>query len=451
MDRRPAEEQFANFALNSHFASLPEQARQSAATFLLDTIGVGIAGSATPEAQQVAQATKLWGAGDAGHALGSGHALPTASAAYLNSFQIHCQEFDCLHEPATVHAMAVVGGALLAVGEARNFTRDQLLLGVAVGVDIAATLGLAASGPLRFFRPATAGALGAAAALARLVELDEHGFYDLWGLTYSQLCGTMQAHVEGSIALPLQIASASRAAVNGLELVLSGLTGPKNVLEGPFGYFELFEKGGNLERTLSELGTVWRVTELSHKPYPTGRAAHGTLDALQQLQQQHGLSLNAVSKITAHVPPLVHRLVARPSKVAMSRSYARLCLPYLSPLLLRDGTIDASSFSAKNLKDAELLRAGTRVHVVLDDNDDPNAMRPQHIEVETAEGATLDCAIEHTLGSPERPLRRERYLEKFRACLAAAELPVERVEQLTSLLDSSADYETGELIALSVR
>ncbi len=449
MTRLDAVDRFAEFVLGTGLGALPEAAVRAAEAFFLDTIAVGIAGSRADTAAQVQRAVADWGDGGAGTVLGSGARLPVSSAAFVNSFQIHCQEFDCLHEPATVHAMAVLTGALLAVAEERGFSGADLILGVALGVDVAANLGLAASGSLRFFRPATAGALGATAALARLERFDAEQFKDAWGLSYGQLAGTMQAHVEGSVALPLQIAAAARAAVNSIGFVRQGLGGPHDILEGPFGYFALFEDGGDLAPVLASLGSAWRVTELSHKPFPTGRAAHGTLDALGALRRERHFDMKDVAAINAYVPPLVKRLVDRPVKAHMTRNYARLCLQYLVPVFLKTGTIDTASFSDALMNDAEILEQGRKIRVVDDGNPDPNALRPQQIEVLLSDGTRLDRPVPFTLGSPENPLSREQRLAKFAHCLDAAGFGRNRAAGLLRRLESLEELSTtAELMRL---
>lgn len=443
-------QQFADFVLGSTPESLTPEARAAATVFLMDTVAVGIGGSRAPEAHRVFRAAARWGHGHDAHVLGTGAALPTPSAAFVNSFQIHCQEYDCLHERATVHAMAVVGGALLAVAETRRLSGAELLLGVALGVDVAVTLGLAATGGLTFFRPATAGALGASAALARLTQQSTRGFLDLWGLTYSQLAGTMQAHVEGSVALPLQIAAGARAAVTSLDLLESGLSGPHDILDGPFGYFTLFEEGGDLAPLVEHLGKPWRVTELSHKPFPTGRAAHGALDGLLQLNDQHPLTLANVAEVRVRAPALIHRLVARPSHMTMNRSYARLCLQYLAPKLIRDGSIDLTSFGDDSLMDEEILRFGERVRILIDNEVDANAMRPQSVEVELTNGDTLTHSVPHTLGSPERPLSLEHRMAKFDHCLESADIESRQATRLKAQLEHIWELEdTAHLMALT--
>jgi 2-methylcitrate dehydratase PrpD len=444
-----AVDRIAEFVLGSHYDDVPAQALASADLFLADTISVGISGSVVDSATRVLRCARDWGQGDVATVLGSGDRLPSASAAFVNSFQIHCQEFDCLHEGATVHAMAVLGGALLAAAEEQSYSGREIRHAVALGVDVASNLGLAASGGLRFFRPATAGTLGATAALARLEGFDGTAFRDAWGLAYSQLAGTMQAHVEGSVALPLQVAAAARAAVNSIQLVRNGLSGPHDILEGPFGYFRLFEDGGDLEAVLQNMGQTWRVSELSHKPFPTGRAAHGTLEGMIRLRREQTFEMDDIVAVNAHVPPLVKRLVARPVTADMDISYARLCLQYLVPVLMRNDRIDTTSFSDTLLRDSDILAQGSKVRVSDDGNPDPNALRPQQLDVELRDGTRLEYCIPHTLGSPQNPLTSEQRREKFSRCLGDAGIAGNQVAKLRHRLENMHELKTAaELLPL---
>ena len=114
----------------------------------------------------------------------------------------------------------------------------------------------------------------------------------------------------------------------------------------------------------------WRLSELSHKPFPSGRAAHGTLDALQRIQRTTPLDLDNIIAINAYVPPLVKRLIARPVKADMAVNYARLCLQYLVPVYLKSGVLDTRSFTADLLHDPDILSNGRKVHVFEDGNPD---------------------------------------------------------------------------------
>ena len=290
---------------------LPDGVRADAVRLLTDTLAGGAAGGASPEALKLLPVAQGWGASEEARTLTAAR-LSAPSAAFFNGFAIHCLEWDAVHEPAVVHALSVVTAALLASSDRMGSgDPDAFLTALAVGVDVASGLGLSATGPMKFFRPSTAGVIGAALAVARLEGVSHAQMADVLGLAYSFAGGTMQAHVEASIALPLQIGRAAQAAVQAVDLVKAGMTGPHDALEGPYGYAALIEPL-DLARYTADLGQIWRIGEVSIKPFPSGRASHGALGALQALRTQGPVTLENVARIELFAPPLIHRLVGRP-------------------------------------------------------------------------------------------------------------------------------------------
>lgn len=387
---------------------MPLHVRADAERLLADTLAVGAAGAASPAALTVLPSVRGWGAGDDARIL-SGQKLPASSAAFFNGFAVHCLEWDAVHEPAVVHGLSVVTAALLAVSDRAGGSKsDDFLTALAVGVDIASGIGLSATGPMQFFRPATAGILGAALAVARLEGLSRNQMADVLGLAYSFASGTMQAHVEASIALPLQIGRAAQAAVQSVDLVKAGLTGPHDVLAGPFGYSNLIEPL-DLSRYTAGLGDVWRVSEVSIKPFPSGRASHGALGALHELRNAGMVSLDSVESIELVAPPLIHRLVGRPFQKSAPMNYNRLCLAFLAPLMVRDGFIDPHN------KDT-IESLADRVTVRTDRNRNGNALSPQNLIVTLRDGTTIQRQIDANLGSPDAPMSKAQYDSKYGLC-----------------------------------
>jgi 2-methylcitrate dehydratase PrpD len=383
-----------DFAAAPHV--LPSQVRADALRLLADTLAVMAAGTASTETRQV---------------IASG-----AGEAFVNGFAIHCLEWDAVHEPAVVHALSVVTAALLAAsGRVGSRDPDTFLTALAVGVDIASGLGLAATGPMRFFRPATTGIIGAALAVARLEGLSREQMADVLGLAYSFAGGTMQAHVEASVALPLQIGRAAQAAIQAVDLVKAGLSGPHDVLEGPFGYSALIETL-DLSRYTTQLGQVWRISDVSIKPFPSGRASHAILAIVADVRE----SGSAIESLTAHVPPLIMRLVGRPFASDMTPAYARLCLPLLAALMLRDGRIDPRRFTPETFADPTIRELSDKVSIVLDDNPDDNALSPQRLEIAYADGTKESLLIPHTLGSPKAPMSVTQAAAKYDLCRVLA-------------------------------
>jgi len=368
-----------------------------------------------------------WGQGrDCGVLGRPGLTLPQSSAAFVNAFQIHAQEFDCVHEPAVVHPMATVGAVILSEADQASAANDpvsgeQLLVALVAGVEVAASLGLCATAPLKFFRPATAGIFGCVAALISLRRMPVETGVAAFGYALAFASGTMQAHAEGKPALPIQIANAARAAVVAVDLAGAGLPGPEASIEGPFGYLTLFETAHDLT-PLIHPAAGFRISEVSWKPFPTGRAAHGGIVALQTLMAVHRLDADAVAEVVYRAPPLIHRLVGRRPTAEMAPAWARLCLAWLGAVVLTRGTVGLADFTAESLSDPTLLSLAERIRVVADDNPDPAAFTPAILTVTTTAGRVLSHTVNAQFGSPAQPLSREQHLAKQEACLEFAGL-----------------------------
>jgi aconitate decarboxylase len=401
---------------------LPAAARHAAKVFIADSVGVGIAGAAAPWRKEVLDMAAAPGGAPQVTVWGTGERLPLAAAAMVNGYQMHALEFDCVHEGAVVHAMSAVLPCLVGWAErAGGVSGEKLLRAVIAGVDVAVTLGLCSRAPMRFFRPANCSGFGAVAGLGLLAGLDEGQLRDAIGTYYGQCAGTMQAHEEASPQLAMQMGFAARSAVAAVELAERGMPGPRAPISGQFGYFALFD-GVADPAPFGALGRAWRVCELSHKPFPSGRATHGGVDGLQQLIAAHGIAAGRVRAGRFLVPPLTHRLVGRPPQDGMTLAYARLCLAYCGAVCLRRGTVGLDDFSPAALADPATLALARRLTVTADGNPDPNALDPARVELDLADSGTVACDVADVLGSPARPLSATAARAKFDACGAAAAL-----------------------------
>ncbi len=435
-------EKLARHVAETEFEHLPEAAVGAAKTFLLDSLGVAVAGSGEPWALKLAETAAQWGSGDDATVWVHGTRLPAASAALVNSYFLHCLEFDCVHEGAVVHTMATLIPAALAQAEKQRATKaaqggvggpegpvdgKRFLLAIVLGVDVAATIGEATGAAMRFFRPATIGSFGATAAVCKVLGLDEETTVNAFGALYGQISGTLQPHIEGSPLLPMQMGFNTRAALTAVDLARAGLVAPRDVLTGRYGYYNLYEDGNpQLDAPLERLGKDWRITELSHKPYPAGRLIHGAIGGALQLRARHGFAADDVAKVTVEVPPLVHQLVSRPDVALPSPNYARLCTSFVVATALLHGGVDVPHYAPERLADPRVHDLAARVEVVLDANPDAKAMAPQQVRIVLKNGDTHETRVEHLPGHPDAPLSDAENLEKFRRCWGYGALPMKR-------------------------
>ncbi|WBQ13380.1 MmgE/PrpD family protein [Hyphomonadaceae bacterium BL14] len=437
-----APEAFVRHVLRQDWGAIPAPARAAAQAFLLDTLAVGIAGRRAWLADKVLDVARSWGSADAqtpgAHVFGGGPHLPAPSAAFVNGFQIHCQEYDCVHEPAVVHPMAVIGAALMAEAEARPVSGADFLAALTGAVDVAAGLGVAALSPIRFFRPATAGLFGATLGIARLRGASLDQALDALGYALAQAAGTMQAHVEGKPALPLQIAGAARAALVANDLAAAGIPGPHDVFEGPYGYLSLFEERSDLAPVIASLGRTFRIAEVSYKPFPTGRAAQGGIVLMQRLRDS-GVRARDIAAVRLIAPPLIERLVGRPARADMQVNYTRLCFAYCGALALREGHVRLDGFTPGALTNRDTLALAARIEVVSDGTDNPAAFAPQTLEARLVSGETRTLTLDALYGSPADPMRGADIAAKRAECLAFGLIAPQ------SCLDASLQEAVGAL------
>src|SRR5919108_461255 len=102
------------------FRAPTSRRRVSAAPWRREVLDMAAASSGTAEAT-------VWG---------SNKRLPLGQAAMVNAYQIHSQEFDCVHEGAVVHPMAAILPALFGWAEREGgISGVRLIRATAVAVD----------------------------------------------------------------------------------------------------------------------------------------------------------------------------------------------------------------------------------------------------------------------------------------------------------------------------
>ncbi len=403
---------------------LPPAVTARVKTFLLDTLGVGIAGSSGAQVEDLIKLARSWGPDPQATVLATGERMSAQSAALVNAYQIHCLEYDCVHEGAVLHPMATILSAVMAwvereAEQERKVAGRDLIVALAVGVDVSTMLGIVTQSALQFFRPALAGGFGAVAAIGKLSGFDERQLKDALGAQYAQASGTLQPHVEGSPMLGMQVGFNARAAINSVDLAKAGFRGPHDILTGQYGYFKLFEQDNhNIDAFLPTLGHDWQVLHLAHKPYPSGRLTHGAIDGLGQLMRDHNFGADDIKSVTALIPPLVHRLVGRPDVPQPDSNYAKLCLRFVAGTFLARGHVDVPDFrGAATLGDPVVHRYAQLVDVILDDNPDLNALTPQVIKITLADGGEHEITLTEVYGHPDVPMSADDNITKFRRCL----------------------------------
>jgi aconitate decarboxylase len=449
-------QRFTENVVRTTYEMLPASALAATKTFILDTLGVCVAGSTAPGVSALVNLLRGWGGTPESSLYTYGGKLPAPWAAMANSVMMHNLEFDCVHDLAVVHPFTTALPAALAAAEAQGGVSGKTLLtAVTVGVDTSTRIGMSSRARMRFFRPGVCGAFGATAAVAKVMGCDLETTTRAMGLLYSQICGTLQSHHEGATINSMQTGFNAKAAVIAVALAQHDITAPQGVLEGEYGYFRLFEGAYDLSAALGTLGTTWEVQRVGHKPFPSGRLTHGAVEAALALRHEHQIQPREIAEVLVEAPPLVTNLVGRTATTRTpSAQFAKLCIPIVLAHVFLKNDVFITDFEGTGLTDPQVHDLAAKIRVERDAGvQDENAMVPLSVHVRLHDSRQYSKRLDAVLGSPEKPLSSTAHLPKFRRCWqhGGRHLPAGNADRIIDLVEHLEDVSNiGELCRLLV-
>lgn len=353
-------------------AALPVAAIESARLRFLDTLGVMVAGTATPVAAIArAHLDAIGGRAEASVA-GASSGAPAMLAGFANAVAAHALEYDDYTKGVTHASVCMVPGTL-AVAEAVGASGRALLEAFVIGFEVEARVGQALRPRLfdRGWHPnGILGAWGVAAAAARLKGLDATQTRMAFGLAASSGSG-IRRNV-GSMGKPFHVGHGVRCGIEAAELAARGFRVHPNALESDpdakdghdrFGMADTYNGLGQhrLHLALEEIGTRWELardtTVVRFHPGATGPSA--AIDAIIDLARQHDIAPDSVAAIEAEVTGQVAAIGSYTS--AGTGHEARFCLPYIFAVALLDRAVGPAQYTDARVRAADVQALMRRV------------------------------------------------------------------------------------------
>lgn len=418
----PIADRLAERALELSYEDIPETVLEHAKLHLLDSLGVALAAASTQFGRKIAQAARSLGAGDESTVIGSTERLPAPSAALVNGTLIHALEYDDTHTDSIIHGSSVVVPSALAAAECFPVDGRELLTSLVLGWEAIVRLGLVAPGAFQahgFHTTGVCGSFASALVAGRLAKVPGPELTSALGIAGSQASGLFEYVVSGASVKSSHPGWAAHNGIVATRLACCGVSGPRTVFEGRFGFYSTFTGHDPEELVLDDLyqdlGERWYTQELSYKPYPCCHFNHAFLDCAAQLVSE-GLAVEDVEKVVCHVAPEIIPVVCEPreAKAAPQSGYeARFSLPYSVAAMLCHGQVGLDTYSRGNLVDDRLLRLARRVDYEPDPNTSYPKSFPGRLEIITKDGRVLGRQVEFNRGGPQSPMSEEEILRKF--------------------------------------
>jgi 2-methylcitrate dehydratase PrpD len=446
-----AAEKIAEHVAGTTYMDLPDDAVTTAKKLIVDLLGVTVAGSSSPESLKALSLVRSWGGRGESRVLVHGDRVPAPEAGLVNGVMGRARDFDDVHEAAVLHPSVSVVPAAIAAAELRGgVTGREFITAVVLGVDLTCRMGIAPkTGPNVSGMSTTwqCGAFGSAAAASRVLGLDADETLNALGIAYSQASGNQQSIIEGATIVRVQQGLTTKAGITSALLAMAGITGPREPLEGRFGYYPVYHRGEyDRKALLGGLGERYEIVNTSIKPYPCCKWTHQAIEASLDIVNEEDIKPEAVEAVEVRLNRQAYNLVCEPMQFKRRpRSVvdAQFSVPFTVAAAIVRRRVSLDTFTEEGIRDPETLEMAQRVEAKVDPMIEARYGRgiaPEAVEVRTTDGDAYVRLVEHVKGSPRAPLSLDEVKEKFRGCMTYSARPMPR-ENADEFLEAAMGLE----------
>lgn len=380
------------FIGNLDWADVPEYARRRTEALVRDFAAVTCAGTPAPTSRMAADYAQQQHAGDQATLLFDGRRSAATGAALANGVLANALDFDDGHRLVKGHPGAIVIPAALAVAETVGAPREEVLAAITVGFEIAVRAGIALHARDADYHGSGAwGAIGAAAAGARLLRLDPRSIGHALGLAEYH---APMAPVMRSAADPAMTKDAcgwgAMTGTSSALLAAAGFTATDSVILD------------QLSDPTAELGRRWYVEDMYIKAFPCCRWSQPAIAAAQSVRRAYDFDPRLISRVTVRTFAAAAALSRRPPATTEEAQY-NVVWPVACVLL--SGEFGVADVLPPAFDDARIHDLAARISLIVDPDVDADfpAARRAAVTVETSDGGSYSSGLTEAPGDPEDP------------------------------------------------
>ena len=418
----PSTRALARFVVSSRWENVPQAAKKEAVRSFLNWLGCAV-GGVEHEASRYATSLALSFSGPPqATVVGTSHRVDIFRAAWINGISSHVFDFDDTHLHTVIHPSPPIAPALLALAEYQLISGEEFLHAFILGIDVACRIGNAvcpAHYNVGWHSTSTTGVFGAAAAIGKILNLDETQM--CWALG---LAGTQASGLRENLNTMGKFLHPGHAAHDGMTaafLAAKGFTASERILEAPRGFSHVLSAERDLNKLTANLGEQFEIMINTYKPYPCGVVLHPAIDACLELLEEHKIKADDIAQVELKVNFLVLEVTGKQHpKIGVDGKFS---IYHCVAVSFIDGRVEEAQFSDSRVLDTQVVALSDKVRARVDAQMPADAV---HMELTLRDGRKLVKYVEHALGSLKRPLTDLQLDEKFcRLCeppLGAAQI-----------------------------
>ena len=261
----------ARYAATSPATQVPGSVRKEAARTLLNWVGCAVGGSQQGAPGRAVAALAPFGGAAQASLFGRPERLDAMGAALVNGISSHVLDFDDTHLKTIIHPAGPVASALTAFAEYRPMTGAEFMHALVLGCEVECRMGNAVFPEhyaLGWHITGTMGVFGAAAAIGRVLGLNEQQMAWAMGIAATQPVG-----LKVQFGSDTKSFHPGRAAQNGMMAALlaqQGYTAAENAIEGFDGWGQAISPRRNWAEVTEGLGERYELALKTYKPFACG-------------------------------------------------------------------------------------------------------------------------------------------------------------------------------------
>lgn len=396
----------ADYAASLQLRNLPKSAITATKLDIFDTLATTFAGTSAPGIGELLDLLAEWGGKGQATVLVHGKRVLAHDAAWVNASMAHATDYDDTHDVAMLHAgVTVIPAALAAAELAGGVSGEELLVGVAAGLDVVCRLGLASTIGIvesGFIFTQLLGTFGATLAAGRVMRLSPGEMVNALGIAYSQTSGNYQVIRDSALTKRMQPGFAAKAAVISVQMAKKGVSGTQNTFQGVDGFYRVYLRDRyNPDVVTAELGSRFEQENLSFKPYPCMRPMHVPIDAALEARRKWQLSSDQIRHVQVRFNEHTYSACCTPIEAKKSPRTpidGQFSIPYVIAAALAHGRVGLADFTWAGVSRKEVLELAAKVDGVVDDEIERGwraRVCPVVIRIETTDGRLLEHRVDH--------------------------------------------------------
>jgi 2-methylcitrate dehydratase PrpD len=414
------EQEIARFVCQTSFSDIPAVALETIRDQSLGVLGTTIAGASAEGCGTVVEMARELGGKPEASILIHGDKVPAQQAAFANAVMARALDFEDSMAPGAHPGAAVVSAALAAAELVGGVSGADFLTAVAVGTELAVRLNLGESEYDGFDPTGVCVPFGSTAAAAKILGLSEGETWNALALAFCRCGGSFQANVDGALAVRVIQGWVSETGVTCARLASRGITGPRNFLDGVYGYFHLFGRDRvGAGKVLAGLGSEYQVDRLVFKKFPSCGGTQSSTELILNLIDEENLEADEVEHVEIRIVPYLYRLVGHPFQLGSNpKVNAQFSVRYCVANALLRKAPTLAHFEADAVRNPDVLRLVERIDVVSDAALDARGHSAADMRVVTKGGGEYLRKIDVAPGFPGNPLTKDEQLRRFWDCIA---------------------------------